>query len=181
MERIKCPQCQSILSSQNTLPRDKVLVCSKCSYKGLYASFQPIQNGLQNDLPDAPTMIVNKSVNDALAKGHLKLTKSTIVFFLKDGENRVGRKVDDSKCEHKVENGDTHLSRLHFTVNVVFNKVALCFDHQLIDNGSKNGTFLNNEKVNKGDILLLTQGDTIRAGKTEFEFELPDDGATIVL
>jgi hypothetical protein len=46
------------------------------------------------------------------------------------------------------------------------------FEYYLEDIGSSNGTFHNEKKVEKGDVLILRLGDRIRLGRTTFEFSL---------
>ena len=42
----------------------------------------------------------------------------------------------------------------------------------MIDLDSKNGTFVNQKKASKEDMI---DNDTLRLGKTEFKFKLPDN------
>ena len=176
-----CPSCKVHL----TLPAEKanneklLLVCPKCSFSGnlsLYIKLKSPQVSSQqkpvHEVVDA-TIIIGHSFQAALTIGRLKEVKSPNTFQLLQGMNRFGRKAANSICEHQFSNNDTFISRKHFEVNVVFNKVTLVYDHRFQDIGSRNGTKINDQKLSKGDIVLLKPGDRILAGKTEMIFEFP--------
>jgi serine/threonine-protein kinase len=68
---------------------------------------------------------------------------------------------------------DPHLSRVHFLVE--YNTPRAC----LADQGSKSGTFLNDKKIER--VELLGHGDEIRAGRTRFKVKLPPGQQTVTL
>ena len=176
-----CPSCKAHL----TLPADKanneklLLVCPKCKFNGnlsLYSKLKtpqvPSQHNPNNQVVD-PTIIVGHNIQAALTIGRLKEVKLLNIFQLQQGMNLFGRKAANSICEHQFSNNDAFISRKHFEVNVIFNKVTLVYDHRFQDHGSRNGTKINGLKLAKGDIVLLKAGDRVLAGKTEMIFEFP--------
>lgn len=188
MINLCCPSCKVHL----TLPADKenneklLLVCPKCNFRGNPTSYIKLQSPQfsNQDKPDIqivdPTIIIGNNLQSALSIGSFREINSPDTIQLRQGLNRFGRKATNSICEHQFSNNDTFISRKHFEVNVVFNKVTLVYDHRIQDLGSTNGTRINGQKLSKGDIVLLQAGDRVLAGKTELIFEFlksPDDTA----
>lgn len=100
------------------------------------------------------------------------------IYPLKIGLNRFGRKYDKTDSEYPIDNGDNQISRQHFSVEVVFDLATKRYRYFLTDSGSANGTFLDNERVQKDILTLLHFGSKIRAGKTEFLLEQIDADRT---
>ncbi len=78
----------------------------------------------------------------------------------------VGR---STRAHFRLEPGteaDLRVSRTHFLIEV---NPPLC---RLIDLGSRNGTYLNGERVKSGE---LKNGDEIRAGHTTFRVDCPEE------
>ena len=75
----------------------------------------------------------------------------------------IGREV---ACD--LQYSDALMSREHFVV--IYNKgEGAC---HVKDNNSANGTFLNGIKLNVSDIIALSDGDMIKAGKQIFLFSI---------
>ena len=89
------------------------------------------------------------------------------VSFLLDGteENRIGR---DPECV--VSLADPLCSRVHAVI------VQQSGVWHIRDEGSRNGTFVNDQKV---DDAVLVNGNTVRLGGTEFEFRVSDQPPTV--
>jgi hypothetical protein len=96
------------------------------------------------------------------------------IYPLKFGLNRFGRKSNTSESEFQIDNGDNQISRQHFTIEVSLEEKTSTYKYFLVDSGSANGTFLNNERIVKDTSTLLHFGCTIKAGKTEFILEQTD-------
>jgi hypothetical protein len=79
-------------------------------------------------------------------------------FNLAPGRMKIGRQDADIQLEN-----DTQVSRAHAVLVVDEQGMAL-----IEDNGSTNGTFLNNEKVSTAP---LAPGDMLRIGTTQFRVE----------
>jgi diguanylate cyclase (GGDEF)-like protein len=71
-----------------------------------------------------------------------------------------------------VRINDHKASRRHAKVSKVFNDEAEIHEYVLSDNGSRNGTFLNGERVTK---VVLQNGDKITIGDHILRFELLDE------
>src|SRR5208283_3592565 len=84
---------------------------------------------------------------------------------LQSGQSiRVGR----TKKSDFVIAGDSHLSGLHFTIELDENSC------RIRDHNSRNGTLLNGQKVSAA---VVQSGDTIVAGETTFAVMIQDDEA----
>lgn len=75
-------------------------------------------------------------------------------FRLYEGSNRIGAGADND-----IVVTDEYLSTLHAQVRVDGNS------YEFIDNGSTNGSYVNDRRVNKEEII---DNDRIRLGRTEF-------------
>lgn len=180
MIHLKCPPCGAHLNLPAAMAvGDKLLVCPKCQYKGSLSSYitlapTPIEE-------DHHTVIASGlTLQSATAIGQLK-DSSGKLYPLTPGTNRFGRAVEGSNCEHPIANTDNFLSRSHFSVEVTFNKQRLCYDHCLCDLGSKNGTSVNGVKLGREDLILLQPTDCVKAGETEFLFEIPSPDDTQII
>ena len=116
--------------------------------------------------------------NENSCEAQLRELQTRKIFPLKNGLNRFGRKSNNAESENPIDNGDNLISRLHFSVEVVFDIDTISTNYFLIDSGSANGTFLNNEHIKKDIPTLLHFGSKIIAGKTEFIFEQTDTDRT---
>lgn len=96
------------------------------------------------------------------------------------GQNRFGRKSNTSECELQVDNGDSKISRLHFSIEVHFDTNE-GHKYYISDLNSSNGTFLNKERIVTELPTQIHVGAKIRAGKTEFIFEKIDLDRTEIM
>jgi pSer/pThr/pTyr-binding forkhead associated (FHA) protein len=101
-------------------------------------------------------------------------TCSPDIIRLKRGVNTVGRNAASPKASILLDTDDPFMSRLHAAIDLIM-KSDGTFVHNLSDAGSANGTWHNGEKLEKGDQIVLKQGDTVRLGHTTFEFRTDDN------
>jgi hypothetical protein len=119
--------------------------------------------------------VMLKEISNEAQLRDLKTHKTYPLFI---GLNRFGRKSNSSQVENQIDNGDNQISRLHFIIEVVFDLETNSYKYFLIDPGSANGTFLDNDSVQKGKSTLMHVGSLIRAGKTEFILERTNSDLT---
>ena len=103
------------------------------------------------------------------------------IYPLNAGTNRFGRKSTVNDIEQSIDNGDNQISRQHFTVEVLFNSETRRYQYYLTDKQSANGTYLNNELIQKDSSILIQFGSKIRAGKTELVLENTDIDRTEIV
>jgi pSer/pThr/pTyr-binding forkhead associated (FHA) protein len=89
-------------------------------------------------------------------------------FPLSDSVNIIGRKSDDSPANILIQTEDTSVSRKHCVIEKIEMNGQIHFI--LSDCGSKNGVFLNGEKLDKEDEIYLQSGDVIYLGLTKLNF-----------
>lgn len=81
--------------------------------------------------------------------------------ILKRKTYQVGRDVDATK---EIFLNSNQLSRIHATI------IKKKLDYYLIDNFSKNGTFLNGEKLAPGIPYILIHNDTLEMGEVSIKY-----------
>ena len=103
--------------------------------------------------------------------GNLWWLDGETAYPLQLGVNLVGRLSGIHENDIGINTDDVFMSRRHFTIEVVLNKLGFC-DYIVSDNKSKNGTVVvfaaNNMKkvLTATDKVYLKNGDMIGAGKT---------------
>ncbi|MCH7472814.1 FHA domain-containing protein [bacterium] len=92
------------------------------------------------------------------------------VFYLRFGETVLGRKTDS--CD-LVLRGDGYISSRHAAV------VATVTTLEITDQGSTNGTFVNDDKLEPEVTRQLGAGDSIRLGQTSLTVEYHELGEAL--
>ena len=97
------------------------------------------------------------------------------LILKRDGINLTSYPLDDDvtgigrDADNQVHIDDFAVSGMHAEVQIRTNPyLDNSTDYYLVDLGSTNGTFVNEEKI---DEYLLKQGDVIRVGSHEFTFD----------
>ena len=80
-------------------------------------------------------------------------------LFLIEGSTRIGRQ--DDVCDYVIE--DTSVSRVHELIEKRGDTVTLK------DMGSTNGTYINEDRLNEGEAVVLCPGDRINIANYGFE------------
>lgn len=96
-----------------------------------------------------------------LAQPFLRRLKTGEEFFLDEGETILGR--SETKAHFKIVDNDT-VGRVHARV---FNRMGQCF---IEDNRSKNGTFLNGQRLEPERKYPLVHGDDLRLANEKLMF-----------
>lgn len=97
-------------------------------------------------------------------------------FPLKEGKQLVGRKSASKPCDVMVETKDMYMSRNHFYVEVIKNKLG-AFEYILYNDAPVNPTFLRQQDV-KNNKHYLQDGDVIQAGATKIIFKTTQKART---
>ena len=181
---IKCPKCthHGVLSTyKQVVKRDRF--CSSCSHK--WSDFFCVGDYIPSDFicPNCGTknestvLIGADNRNGIFIPGVLELINDedkqwvgpNSTFILKKGINTIGRKAKEPKAQILLPTRDPYMSRCHIKmeVNVLPSGVI---EHYLVDNGSVNGVYLNNEKLCPGQIIGLEINDIIKLGHTSLLF-----------
>lgn len=192
--KIKCPCCGVILAvkSQSGL-EDKSITCPVCKEKNPYESFkmiemsggksehteyphQPMHN--KNDKEETKFKIGDSAQNFTLGK--LVLPNGQLPYTLQPGKNIIGRKAKASTANCQISTGENkRMSREHLVIDVKkvpgkgFVHYASLFKQKV------NDTFINDEKLEFGDCIVLQHGDTLRLPDVIVKFVIPDDECTM--
>lgn len=126
---------------------------------------------------DDPNTCVNLGNNGIL--GRLTVVGTRQSLQLRPGRTVVGRKASNSTAAMQIETGASRrMSRNHVAIDVAkvpgqgyVHTVKLCKE-------LCNATFVNNNKLEPGDCIILQHGDTIRLPDADLLFTLPDSEAT---
>ena len=96
--------------------------------------------------------------------GSTKSNNDTIRISRTDVDRRGSMRIGRDKANDIVINGDSLVSRFH--------AILECVDsvYYVTDNGSTNGTYVNNNPSRKGDRIKLNSGDKIKIGSTTVLF-----------
>jgi len=85
------------------------------------------------------------------------------VYSLKNEINFIGRGGNNL-----INIPDNYISKQHAVIRYTPNGLIIS------DLGSRNGTFLNGERILKGNYKILKDGDLIKIGNTDFVIEIPE-------
>lgn len=176
--RIKCPYCGAILKVNLNAPGivNKQLKCPVCKEKSPFLKFI-----LQQDKEKEETDYRDRNTERTRLKGEevsnirlakLKLLSESLEFFLKEGRNIVGRLASSSSATIQIPTNETRrLSREHLVIDVKkipdegYKYVASLYKEHI------NTTFINNEKLEYGDSVILRNGDVISLPDVTIVFE----------
>lgn len=193
--KIKCPFCGTVLSVKNQPGIEKKHVtCPICKNKYPFTEFKRVSPGAtyNNEEPDTEYPetddTIRHSGNDKtetqlpqmnFTLGRLKVVGTTTVFPLRTGRNVVGRKSEKSQADFKIDTAEKRaMSREHILIEVKKLPVKGFVHYVSLYKKEVNKTFIGNEPLVYGDVLILGHGDVIRLPDATLKFEIPDDEAT---
>ena len=156
-----CPSCNVVLEFDRAV--HSVVECPICKYKGKVADYE-------ESIPTEPGIFqILKPGKLALVESDVQWLQDEKTVTLKRGVNTLGRLSPNSTSNVQLPVNDSFMSRTHATIEVVMTTNGV-FEHRLSDMGSQNGTYYNGNRLEKGDIIRLTPGDTIKVGHTHLKF-----------
>jgi DNA-directed RNA polymerase subunit RPC12/RpoP len=174
VKTLYCPEC----NHPQTIPADKLtrtLTCPKC--KRVEATTKYL------DSPRAPeveeNVLTDTNLGGEIGKvyrpGSLHLvggeggwTGDRDIALVR-GKNTLGRRSPNSSSSIQLPTADAFMSKNHAVVEVVMMPDAQ-FEHRVWDNGSVNGTFHNEQRLDPDEVAVLSPGDTLRLGRTTLKF-----------
>ena len=187
-KRIICPKCKVVLDVKNSHDESiKQITCPSCKTI-LQIRFQPQQEPMEAETFYASSKKSTADYGETLLAGNnngtTQLVMSTgqstnepylqydgIHYPLKEGHNIVGRKGTTSKANVQIETSDRYMSRQHSSITITTlpdgtKKAVLC-NYQ-----NKNQTIINDQPIQTGDNIRLTDGNSITMGHTTVIFKL---------
>lgn len=195
-KKIKCPNCDVVLEVKNSKNETvKQITCPQCKAvlkvnfppeqepieaKTYYAppKQKPADNGATQygGVDDGTTRFDGVDVGTTQYEPHLAKKDSSAqlvydgqTYDLEEGQNIVGRKGTTSKATVQIETTDRYMSRQHCSIKVTTlpdgTKKVVLSNYQ-----NKNATMVNGQKIETGDEIRLTDGNSITMGHTTIIF-----------
>lgn len=117
--------------------------------------------------------------DEGLAIGTLVMKSTGQRFCLKPGLNIVGRNAQSTSATVRINTGESkRMSREHLVINVE-RKPGQGFVHSVkLYKQQVNDTYINNERLTFGDIVVLRNGDLIRLPDVDLVFSIENGEET---
>ncbi len=176
--RIKCPYCGAILKVNLNAPGivNKQLICPVCKEKSPFLKFilQQDKEKEETDYRDCNTERIHLKSEEisSIRLGKIRLLSNSLEFPLKEGRNIVGRLASSSSATIQIPMHEgRRLSREHLVIDVKripdegYKYVASLYKEHI------NATFINHEKLEYGDRVVLRNGDVISLPDVTIVFE----------
>ena len=167
--KISCPSCKAVISVDPE--RKGKLACPHCRQERDIADYL---DAVLRQSEGTPTELPVREQGGLLSRpGVLMWEKGDVpapgqTMNLKKGINTIGR---GDQCSVRMDIVDEYVSRVHARIELT-EKAGGLFEHILSDAGSRNGTYHNEERLGKGDEVILKPDDRIRIGHTVYRFTL---------
>lgn len=167
----QCPQCgkQLIVTAPDNVSQGSVK-CTQCGHK-FTVTFPPTWSGPQQP-PQTPFAGDDKTI---LPQGG-KMEEPGFIMFngqpfqLEIGQNIIGRAAMGSPANVQIPTPDIYCSRQQAVINLVrMRDNTLCAYIKNFKN--KNTTLVNGVVLQEGDEIALRDGDWIRMGDTNVQFQ----------
>lgn len=187
-KRIKCPSCGVVLDVQNSKNESvKQITCPNCK-SVLQVKFPPRQEPLEAKTYYAPpkqavadngaTQLAGSSssatqlvANTPKSIVSAKLLYGGISYTLEEGQNIVGRKGTTSKATVQIATDDRYMSRQHCSITVTTQPDGT--KNVVLSNYlNKNLTAIDGQPIATGDVIRLTDDNSITMGHTTVIFKL---------
>lgn len=186
--KIKCPCCGKILLVKNMAGiESKTVTCPVCHETSPFKAYRRVTDtgdGKEKTVyPEDRAGDMEKTV--PVTGGNFVLGRLRVVgldippFLLRPGRNVIGRAASSSSADIQIPAGENRrMSREHLVIEVkkisgkgFVHYVSLCKEKQ-------NATFLNEERIEFGDCLVLKDRDVLRLPDATLRFEIPDEEET---
>lgn len=173
--KIKCPNCGAILTVR-CIPNmeTKSVTCIVCKMSNPFSKYSEVK---EQDYDPEDTEVKKKVCRDDGREEDTESEKEVFLcdastqkrYRLKEGLNLVGRKTykSDSVADVPIETLVKGFSRSHFYVEVMLYDVDLKLKMYLAKN--KNETFVNSERIEKDERIMLQDGDVIKCCSLELK------------
>lgn len=198
VSRFKCPCCSMILKIKmvDNITSMK-LVCPTCKESILFSQFIPLgDNANSRETTTEKTEYRSVYKRDRLEKDglnysdrenkdrHTTLGKIVLLgdyvekneikkeFILNVGKNIIGRKSTSSTATIQIENESLRLSREHLVIDVKKTELSIYRYIATLYKENVNATFVNDEKLEYGDKILLKSGDVIKLPDVVIKLEI---------
>lgn len=193
VKKIKCPCCGAILSIK-PVPgiEGKNVKCPVCNSNSPYKLYKnvDVQQRTQSEHTEYPGFSKEKqSVKEETefrtntlnyTFGEIKVLNSNVASFrLKTGKYIIGRKANSSIADFQIPtDGNNRMSKEHIVIEVKKVPQKGIVHYISLYKEKVNDTFLNNDKMSYGEIVILKNGDIIKLPDASLRFEINDEEGT---
>lgn len=182
--KIKCPNCSMGLAVKK-IPglENKNITCPVCKQSSPYSKYKLVSGG--GDSKDETVYPksgedetdINKDVNYTI--GCLNIPGKNTPCSLKLGKNVIGREANSSSADIKVPcEGKNRMSREHIIIEVKKVPGKGLVHYVSMYKEKLNATFINDERIEYGDCMVLKDGDKIKLPDVTIVFQIPDEEKT---
>ena len=185
--KIKCPCCGALLAVKKQPGIEKKRVkCPICKESSPFMAFKnavasPYDHIVKADSEERTVYEVpySRASRGAQAIGSLVGVRNPGLHYqLHPGKNIVGRQAEISTADFQIPTPGHHLSREHLVIDVR-NVKGKGYVHYLSLYKEKcNETFLNDERLEFGDSVVLRNGDVLKLPDVDLRFDIPNDEGT---
>lgn len=187
--RIKCPNCGVILTVKYFQGIEaKAITCPVCKKTNIYTDYKkPVSPNKQTQANHGEdTTSLNEKTQPGQSPiggiGRIALPEIGKYYQLKTGLNIIGRKAQTSSANIQLDTDDRTMSRSHCAIEV--KKLSNGgYIHYLSNSKNKNATYVNGQKLEDGDRIILQGGENIKLGNSTIKFikqPLSDDTETCI-
>lgn len=187
--KIKCPCCGTMLAvKQQPGIEDKNVTCPVCKETSPFKQYKPMTIKKSEDTiyPDKEERThyeetdLDASMNFTL--GQLRIVSFPLSpFRLNVGRNVIGRKASASSADIQLPTTESkRMSREHLIIEVKKIPEKGFVHYASLYKQRVNETFINQERLEFGDCIILKDGDVIKLPDMTVKFEIPDDESTII-
>lgn len=186
IKRIMCPKCKLVFDVENLKNEEvKKMPCPNCKAPLLikFGSQNPVEAHTfyappkKSNADNVATVLVggNNAATQLTVQpakiSSAKLSFGGVDYPLKEGVNIVGRKCSTSKATVPIETADRYMSRQHCSITIKTlpdgTKKAILSNYQ-----NKNQTSVDGQKIENGDEIRLTDGNSITMGRTTVTYKI---------
>lgn len=180
VKQITCPSCKTILQvkfqPQQEQPQQEPIEAK--TYIAPPPKPQVANNGetqlVGNNgatMLGGPSVGTTRLATSAVSEGSLRLVYNDKPYYLKEGQNIVGRKGNTSRATVQIETEDRYMSRQHCSIFVTTlpdgTKKAVLSNYQ-----NKNSTIIDGQEIETGEAIRLVNGNRIIMGHTTIVFKM---------
>lgn len=187
--KIKCPCCGTMLAvKQQPGIENKNVTCPVCKETSPFKFYKPMTAKKSEDTiyPDNEEHThyeeTDLGVGMNFTLGQLKIMSSPLSpFRLNVGRNVIGRKASASSADIQLPTTESkRMSREHLIIEVKKMSGKGLVHYVSLYKQKVNDTFINHERLEFGDCIILKDGDMIKLPDMTVKFEIPDEESTII-
>ena len=189
--RIKCPHCGTVLKVKLNFfsGEDKKITCPACKESSMFSQFTQLSSPSRIETPSNTANYdktvfnhnpaqknencLNTDINNRAEKvAFLKVQGTNISHQLIPGKQLVGRQAISSNAQIQINTGESkRLSREHLVIELQKDATDNLKCIASVYKEQQNATFINNDKLEYGDRIILKNGDIVRLPDVSLLFE----------